>query len=107
MAHVYHTLPRNNSMHYYSTNTVTHYTIRLENGIALFGDWEVGLVEIQNQNMWFNLEKGEGRVTYSQHFEVQDKPTQLQNILRLTAGYYNSVPDLVSTANKRTYQNLN
>jgi len=50
-------------MHYYSNNTVTHYTTRLENGISLSGDWEVGLVEIQYQNTWFNLEKGEGRVT--------------------------------------------
>ena len=63
MVHFYLTLPSNNSMHYYSNNTVTHYTTRLKNGISLFGDWEVGLVEIQYQNTWFNLEKGEGRAT--------------------------------------------
>src|ERR1043165_6383401 len=66
MAHFYLTLPSNSSMHYYPTNTVTRYTTRLENAIALSGDWEVGLVEIQYQHTWFKLERGEGTFTYSQ-----------------------------------------
>lgn len=99
MAHFYLTLPSNSSMHYYPNNTVTRYTTRLENSIALSGDWEVGLVEIQYQHTWFNLERGEGRVTYAQTVEVRGKPTQLQNTMRLTNGHYDSVPEVVDCIN--------
>jgi len=86
-------------MHYYPNNTVTRYTTRLENAIALTGDWEVGLVEIQYQHTWFNLERGEGRVTYTQAADVRGKLTHLQNSMRLTAGYYDSATDLVQMIN--------
>ena len=99
MAHFYITLPSNSSMHYYPNNTVTRYTTRLENAISLSGEWEVGLVEIQYQHTWFNLERGEGRVTYSQAVEVRGKLTHLQNSLRLTPGYYDSTTDLIQMIN--------
>jgi len=86
-------------MHYYPNNTVTRYTTRLENAISLSGDWEVGLVEIQYQHTWFNLERGEGRVTYTQAVEVRGKLTHLQNSLRLTPGYYDSTTDLIQMIN--------
>lgn len=86
-------------MNYYPNNTVTRYTTRLENSIALSGDWEVGLVEIQYMHTWFNLERGEGRITYSQTVDLRGKPTQLQNTIRLTAGYYDSSTDLIQQIN--------
>lgn len=99
MAHFYITLPSNSSMHYYPNNTVTRYTTRLENGIALSGDWEVGLVEMQYQHTWFNLERGEGRVTYAQAVELNSKPTMMQNTMRLTPGHYDSPAVLIQAIN--------
>src|ERR1043165_6930066 len=96
MAHFYITLPSNSSMHYYPNNTVTRYTTRLGNAIPLSGDWEVGLVEIQYQHTWFNLERGEGTFTYSQFiYPGNDPDAFFQTKLSLTSGYYDSMLDLV------------
>src|SRR6218665_3155910 len=70
MAHFYVTLPSNSSIRYYPDNTTTRYTTRLENTLALTGDWEVGLIEIQYQHTWFNLDSIEGRVFYSHGYEI-------------------------------------
>src|SRR5678816_2081527 len=102
MAHFYITLPSNISTHYYPNNTVTRYTTRLENGIALSGDWEVGLVEIQYQHTWFNLERGEGTFEYSQMIHPDIDPTGFFNkSLSLTPGYYDSITDLVQAINEQ------
>jgi hypothetical protein len=101
MAHFYITLPSNSSMHYYPNNTVTHYTTRLENAIALSGDWEVGLVEIQYQHTWFNLERDEGIFTYSQVvYPGTDPHAFFQKRLSLKPGYYDSMFDLVQAINE-------
>lgn len=86
-------------MHFYPDNTVNRYTTRLENGIALSGDWEVGLVEMQYPHSWFNLERGEGRLTYLQVINIRNRPTHLQHVTRLPSGYYDSVTDLVQAIN--------
>src|ERR1043165_7717531 len=102
MAHFYLTLPSNSSMHYYPNNTVTHYTTRLENAIALTGDWEVGLVEIQYPHTWFNLERDEGTFTYTQVVYPGDDPEAFfQKRLILTPGYYESISDFVQAINER------
>src|SRR5688572_29592040 len=102
MAHFYMTLPSNSSMHYYPNNTVTHYMTRLENGIALSGDWEVKLVELQYQHTWFNLEIGEGHFIYSQFVYTDDDSKDFfHKMLNLTPGYYDTVSDLVQTINEQ------
>src|ERR1043165_3909523 len=100
MAHFYVTLPSNSSMHYYPNNTVTRYTTRLANPISLSGDWEVGLTEIHYQHTWSNLERGEGRIIYSQLIAVGDAPPgYINQSLSLTPGYYNSNEHLVRAIN--------
>ena len=101
MAHFYLTLPSNSSMLYYPNNTLTHYTTRLANAISLTGEWEVGLVEIQYQHSWSNLEKMEGRFTYSQDGKyVEDKPRgYMTKTLRLSPGYYETPTVLVESIN--------
>jgi len=101
MAHFYLTLPSNSSMLYYPNNTLTHYTTRLANAISLSGEWEVGLVEIQYQHSWANLEKMEGRFTYLQEGKyVEDKPRGfLTKTLRLSPGYYETPAVLVESIN--------
>lgn len=100
MAHFYLTLPSNSSMRYYSNNTLTRYTTRLENGISLSGDWEVALFEIQYPHTWFNLDRSEARVTYSQSVDIGNRPTQMQNSLRPPSGYYDTPSELVETINE-------
>src|ERR1700733_14247240 len=106
MAHFYISLPSNSSMHYYPNNTVTRYTTRLENGISLSGDWEVGLVEIQYQHTWFNLEKGEGQILYLQSVDSVKRSGQFNNLLRLTPGYYDSPIDLLHAINDQIEETI-
>jgi hypothetical protein len=96
MAHFYVTLPSNSSIKYYPGNTLTRFTTRLENPISLTGNWEVGLVEIQYQHTWNNLDKGEGRVYYSQQYEKQK---YVQNTLRIVPGHYATPAILVAVIN--------
>ena len=99
MAHFYLTLPSNSSMNYYPKNTLTRYTTKLVNAISLSGDWEVGLVEIQYPHSWFNLKRGEGRITYANNLASMDKPIQLQSGTRLLSGYYETPTELVKAVN--------
>lgn len=101
MAHFYVTLPSNSSMKYYPGNTLTRFTTRLENPISLSGNWEVGLAEIQYQHTWNNLERGEGRIYYSQQYEKQK---YVQNSLRILPGYYDTPSNLVVEINKTIFQ---
>ncbi len=100
MAHFYVTLPSNSSIRYYPDNTTTHYTTRLENTLALTGDWEVGLVEIQYQHTWFNLDSIEGRVFYSHGYEIEGKPSHVQGLIHLPPGYYESPADIAKLLNE-------
>jgi hypothetical protein len=100
MAHFYITLPSNSSMHYYPDNVVTRYTTRLANHVSLTGDWEVGLVEIQYQRTWYNLEHGEGRVIYAQSDDIMNDYSTDQYEFHIPAGYYNSPTDLLRSLNE-------
>src|ERR1043165_2632417 len=102
MAHFFLTLPSNSSMLYYPNNTLTRYTTRLTNAISLTGEWEVGLVEIQYQHSWPNLERLEGRFTYAQNGKYVEGMPQfnLTKTLRVTPGYYDSPAVLVEAINK-------
>jgi hypothetical protein len=86
-------------MRYYPNNTLTHFTTRLQNAISLSGDWEVALFEIQYPHTWFNLEKSEARVIYTQSGDVVNRPSNLEQVLRPPSGYYESAYDLVETIN--------
>jgi hypothetical protein len=107
MAHFYLTLPSNSSMKYYPTNTLTRYTTRLENAISLSGDWEVGLFEIQYTHSWFNLRRGEGRITYEHWPASKSGPIRMQGSLRVLTGYYDTAVEIVEAVNNaiREYAN--
>lgn len=103
MAHFYLTLPSNSSMLFYPSNTVTHFTTRLENPISLTGDWEVGLVELQYPHSWSNLERNEGRISYT-HVKFSETeeilPGSLHRTTRLPTGYYETPQQLIDSINK-------
>src|SRR6218665_2460593 len=101
MAHFYLTLPSNSSIRYYPDNTITHYTTRLENAISLDGDWEVGLVEVQYQHSWYNIEGTEGRVLYNHTFQTGVQTKHVQDIVQLTPDYYESAADIIQIINKQ------
>src|SRR6185436_9798061 len=63
MSHFYLTLPSNSSMNVYPTNTLTHYTTKLQAPISLTGEWEVALEEISLPYTWHQLPTGAGRWT--------------------------------------------
>ena len=87
-------------MRYYPDNTITKFTTRLENAISLSGDWEVGLVEMQYQHTWYNLEVMDGRVFYCHCFEKDGQTKLLQDMVKLSPGYYDSVMDIIMVINK-------
>jgi len=94
-------------MNYYPTNTLTRFTTRLENAISRSGDGEVGLFEIQYPHSWFNLKRGEVRITYTHNLRGRDKAVQMQSNLRLLSGYYDTPVELVQAVNNsiREYAN--
>ena len=101
MAHFYLTLPSNSSMQFYPDNTVTHYTTRLSNAISLSGDWEVGLVEIQYQHTWSNLDEYEGRISYARTINLaMGKRSTIQKIISLPQTYYETPAELVQVINE-------
>src|SRR6185436_3775078 len=61
MSHFYLTLPSNSSMNVYPTNTLTHYTTKLQAPISLTGEREVALEEISLPYTWHQLPTGAGR----------------------------------------------
>ena len=63
MSHFYLTLPSNSSMNVYPTNTLTHYTTKLQAPISLTGEREVALEEISLPYTWHQLPTGVGRWT--------------------------------------------
>jgi len=94
-------------MKYYPTNTLTRYTTRLENAISLSGDWEVGLFEIQYPHSWFNLRRGEGRMTYEHWLNGKSGPIKMQSNLRVLSGYYNTMVELVEAVNNTIHEYAN
>ena len=56
----YLTLPSNSSLDFYPSNTLTHYTTVLAQDVDLYGQWEVGLSEIQYPRSWHNIQKNTG-----------------------------------------------
>lgn len=97
MTHFYLTLPSNSSLKYYPDNTVARFTTRLQNPVSLSGEWEVGLAEIQYQHSWYNISRGEGRFTYTKHIN----PQYGAGVLRVPAGYYESVDHVVNQINQQ------
>jgi hypothetical protein len=89
-------------MLYYPNNTLAQYTTRLANALSLLGDWEVALVEIQYPHTWNNLERFEGRISYSQALSPSDEKPQsfLIKMFRLQAGYYSSIGDMAQLMNE-------
>jgi len=68
MNHFYVTLPSDNSMNFYPSNTVAHFTSRLPHRIRLDGDYEVGLAEFIYPYSWFNFSNIDQRL--STFFEI-------------------------------------
>ena len=108
MSDFYLTLPSNNSMEYYTENTLAQFTSRLPNAINLSGDWEVGLVEIQYPHNWFNVP------TLKRHrtFTVRATATTDANapLVRrsfyIRAGYYPHIYDLLTEIQEKTNEAL-
>ena len=108
MSDFYLTLPSNNSMEYYPENILAQFTSRLPNAINLSGDWEVGLVEIQYPQNWFNVP------TLKRHriFTVRSTATADENgpLVRrsfyIRAGYYPHIYDLLTEIQEKTNEAL-
>ena len=98
---LYLTLPSNSSIRYYPDNTIAHHTTRLEKAISLEREWEVGLVEMQYQHSWYNIDGTEGRVLYSHSFQSGGQSRHVQDIVQLTPAYYESAADIVRIINNQ------
>lgn len=55
----YVTLPSNSSMISYPENSISHFTTALQRPLELSNKWEVGLVEANVPNHWFNVDENE------------------------------------------------
>lgn len=103
MAQFYLTLPSNSSAKYFPDNTLTHFVTKLHSSVSLTSDWEVGLSEISFPKTWYNIEKNGGWITvacggYSSP-EIGTMHSYTSEV-RVPAGYYESVADVVREINK-------
>ena len=91
----YLTLPSNASMKMYPDNTLAHYITDLPRRIVLSGEWECGLVEIQNPHTWYNIESKATWLFLDETIDLgRTKSAQL------SAGYYKSPITLMNHVNK-------
>lgn len=90
----YLTLPSNSSYRYFPDNKVNNFITKLPQTLALEGRWEVGLVEFQWPNNWYNLKENNGYVNVilpdDQIFKVD-----------IPCGFYSSPVTLVNKLNNR------
>jgi len=102
MAHFYLALPSNSSMKYYPSNTAAHFTTKLENGISLSGDWEVGLIEIHYPHTWNNITSDDCEFIYWQESKKYSDGLHWpgdQKTIQLPTGYYENMHDIVYAVN--------
>ncbi len=99
----YLTLPSNSSLDFFPENTLTHYKVRLPYTIALDGQWEVGLAEIQYPHTWYNVQGSACNI------RVCSKPggaISVDKALTLSNGYYQDVSTLVECINRQLSSKL-
>lgn len=106
MSHFYLTLPSNSSEKYYPDNTLTHFTTKLHNDMALIGDWEVGLTEIMYPRNWYNVNNQHMIISCVNCTKIVPEFTSDERIpptyelfVVIPSGYYNSISELVDTMN--------
>jgi hypothetical protein len=115
MTHFYLTLPSNSSSKYYPDNTLAHFTTRLQSSISLSSSWEVALTEIFFPRSWFTITKGGASfsVTCSDcpivipiFTETLALPTQFTVDMKVPAGYYDSIQDVINEMNHAVNRSL-
>lgn len=100
MDHFYVTCPSNSSMDMYPNNTLAHFTMKLNNALELFGDYEVGLSEIQYPMSWSNVRDDQNSFVLRYKKKVSApgrRGKEVHAIRRVPSGYYPSVEKLLKT----------
>lgn len=93
----YVTLPSNASMVLYPANNPGHYFVKLPQTLDLNAQYDVGLVEIQFPNSYFNVLEGDAWLEFT-----PDNPPGLitrTTKLSLPAGLYKSASDFIDDIN--------
>ena len=91
--HFYVTLPSNSSMDVFPNNTLTSFRVQLPHTIDLNGDCEVGLYSVIYPRTWYNLQKRDSLVYYS-----DDGIIFSSNFVE--HGFFKTPQELVSAVNK-------
>ena len=85
-------LPSNASMSVYPDNTLTSYKTRLSNPLHLIGNWEVGVVEVQYPQTWFNVTERNNSFTYSESGREMQYG-------KISHGFYEKAQDIIDAIN--------
>jgi hypothetical protein len=96
MTHFHVTLPSDNSLDTYPSNTASRFTVKLPDRIELNGDYEVGLAELMYPHTWFNFDNSDGR--FHVFIRVSDK--QMKKFV-FRSGYYPDASELVVDLNQQ------
>lgn len=97
--HFYLTCPSNSSMELYPNNMLSNFKIKLNAPLELFGDYEVGLAEIQYPLSWHNIRKGQNVfvVRYRNKENLPGRVGKEVKILKQVPPGYYSVEQLLET----------
>lgn len=91
-------LPSNASLNYFPNNTLTSFTVQLAETLDLpYGEWHIGLAEIQFYKSWLNVKQSWIRV------QIDDGQYRK---LTIPTGYYAKVTDIMTKINNTIEEKL-
>lgn len=90
----YLSCPSNASMEIYKDNTLSSFTINLPQPLALKGEYDVGLAEIQYPQSWNNVRKGQNTIEFS-YTTGSGRGKAKHMVKQIPPGYYENIPDLI------------
>ena len=91
--HFYLTLPSNASMTTFPDNTPTSHRVKLPQAVDLNGNWEVGLYSITYPHTWYNVQRYDCHVYYSE-------PGSYFETSIVDYGYCDTMNDFIDASNK-------
>ncbi|KAK6175875.1 hypothetical protein SNE40_014252 [Patella caerulea] len=98
---IFLTLPSNNSVNYFPSNKISHYTTKLARPLQLDGAWTCGLVEIQYPCSWNKIYLKDCWLSYRSKTEIEG-PHRLR--FSIPDGYYDTGHDIINHFNKSTLE---
>lgn len=95
----YLTLPSNGSQLDYGNNTPSKFRNKLPNSMALDGNWQCALVEINYPHSWNNLTKENVRFAIAKDDAAKRNDSYIS--MEIDPGFYEAITDVIDAINRK------